>query len=70
MDKVLRIYDALKPSADPIEIEGHTQGIKVAQWINTNVIVSSCGDNQLQYFEIHRLTDQRLGHSNWKGRKN
>lgn len=59
MDKILRIYDANKPSADPIYLEGHTQGIKVAQWINTNVIASSCGDNQLHIWDIRTGKEEK-----------
>ncbi|GCC33292.1 hypothetical protein chiPu_0011761 [Chiloscyllium punctatum] len=49
-DKVLRIYDLNKPESEPLEISGHSSGIKKALWCNGDrQIISAADDKTVRY---------------------
>eukprot|EP00061_Rhincodon_typus_P016229 g44331.t1 len=45
-DKVLRIYDLNKPESEPLEISGHSSGIKKALWCNGDRQIISAADDK------------------------
>ncbi|XP_075459124.1 serine-threonine kinase receptor-associated protein [Ascaphus truei] len=57
-DKLLRIYDMNKPEADPLQIGGHTSGIKKALWYNDEKqILSAADDKTVRLWDRASMTE-------------
>lgn len=57
-DKLLRIYDINKSEADPLEIGGHTSGIKKALWYNEDrQILSAADDKTVRLWDRASMTE-------------
>jgi len=56
-DKILRIFDLNKPDAEPLKLEGHSQGIKVALWCkDNNTIISAAQETGLRVWDARTLS--------------
>ncbi|XP_051889713.1 serine-threonine kinase receptor-associated protein [Pristis pectinata] len=57
-DKVLRIYDLNKSESEPVEISGHSSGIKKALWCNGDKqILSAADDKTVRLWDRTSMTE-------------
>jgi len=59
-DKVLRIFDLAKPTAEPLTLEGHTQPVKTALWLHGGATILSGGAEPfLRVWDARTLKETR-----------
>jgi serine-threonine kinase receptor-associated protein len=56
-DKALRIFDLSKPEAEPLIMEGHSQPIKTALWVDQNTIISGAQDSTFKVWDTRTLSE-------------
>jgi len=58
-DKVLRLFDLEKPEVEPLKLEGHTDSVKTALWMNSenSTIISGGQDSTLRLWDVRTLKE-------------
>eukprot|EP00744_Colponema_vietnamica_P006516 GILI01009458.1.p1 GENE.GILI01009458.1~~GILI01009458.1.p1 ORF type:complete len:303 (-),score=62.28 GILI01009458.1:85-993(-) len=59
-EKLLRVYDLANPTAAPLAMAGHTEGVKVAVWgADPNLIISGSAEPRLRIWDVRTGAEQR-----------